>query len=399
MEYLRMKKYSQSLNAEGFPENLREDIEYLGKKDTDVKYLSVEDSTKIHVYTDITLKRMEKLGKDNSIDSKICELKPIIDDYYKVVVPYLIYDNETYTLSESSTVSDLIGFLRTYVYEAKKDVTIPVVDTIKIFIDKKHIKEDLKVRFIDKHLNNIDSLLDVKKYVIKLYNILTTYINVLPYINKEKNEGKLNPMVEYFSKIHSQLSEYVNGEKDNQINVYDIISVISEDLKNFMKDLSRPSFFRIKSIATILQYVKDKDSLENKHFNLLLLTVLYFQGKISITTENEEKNIKTLRIEDKSFGFMIEEKLNEKDIDNTTLDFVGLYYPYFMELFQVQQNHNLCESDKENISITKGTNECQMVTIIQKILSDLRKEYNISNKMKIVMDNIYKKLKYEVNNK
>lgn len=295
LKYAFDKGYSAMLNELG--EEISPKIKNLIEKDSitinDIKDLSQSDFNKL----------VEKFGKLNSIDALLEHFSPYIEEsfeeiglkddeevssYYltnmipKEFRPFLKYTKIKFNTGTKQEVVDKNSKIEIPQFDIPLPVIIP--DETKIKTEKKptmSIIDDIEFAFPDDNLKDVHLLLDSKKLINSVKNIVTIKDNIIPQIEYFKGFGNIinskektiDKIIYSFGEISNlaknamEIKKQVFSKKDDINNSLDevikVLENISKEEKN-IEDQKDP-----KDVQEAINYFKERKKALQKLLDIV----------------------------------------------------------------------------------------------------------------------------------
>ncbi len=295
LKYAFDKGYSAMLNELG--EEISPKIKNLIEKDSitinDIKDLSQSDFNKL----------VEKFGKLNSIDALLEHFSPYIEEsfeeiglkddeevssYYltnmipKEFRPFLKYTKIKFNTGTKQEVVDKNSKIEIPQFDIPLPVIIP--DETKIKTEKKptmSIIDDIEFAFPDDNLKDVHLLLDSKKLINSVKNIVTIKDNIIPQIeyfkefgnNINSKEKTIDKIIYSFGEISNlaknamEIKKQVFSKKDDINNSLDevikVLENISKEEKN-IEDQKDP-----KDVQEAINYFKERKKALKKLLDIV----------------------------------------------------------------------------------------------------------------------------------
>lgn len=295
LKYAFDKGYSAMLNELG--EEISPKIKNLIEKDSitinDIKDLSQSDFNKL----------VEKFGKLNSVDALLEHFSPYIEEsfeeiglkddeevssYYltnmipKEFRPFLKYTKIKFNTGTKQEVVDKNSKIEIPQFDIPLPVIIP--DETKIKTEKKptmSIIDDIEFAFPDDNLKDVHLLLDSKKLINSVKNIVTIKDNIIPQIEYFKGFGNIinskektiDKIIYSFGEISNlaknamEIKKQVFARKDDINNSLDevikILENISKEEKN-IEDQKDP-----KDVQEAINYFKERKKALQKLLDIV----------------------------------------------------------------------------------------------------------------------------------
>lgn len=295
LKYAFDKGYSAMLNELG--EEISPKIKNLIEKDSitinDIKDLSQSDFNKL----------VEKFGKLNSIDALLEHFSPYIEgsfeeiglkddeevsSYYltnmipKEFRPFLKYTKIKFNTGTKQEVVDKNSKIEIPQFDIPLPVIIP--DETKIKTEKKptmSIIDDIEFAFPDDNLKDVHLLLDSKKLINSVKNIVTIKDNIIPQIeyfkefgnNINSKEKTIDKIIYSFGEISNlaknamEIKKQVFSKKDDINNSLDevikVLENISKEEKN-IEDQKDP-----KDVQEAINYFKERKKALKKLLDIV----------------------------------------------------------------------------------------------------------------------------------
>lgn len=295
LKYAFDKGYSAMLNELG--EEISPKIKNLIEKDSitinDIKDLSQSDFNKL----------VEKFGKLNSIDALLEHFSPYIEEsfeeiglkddeevssYYltnmipKEFRPFLKYTKIKFNTGTKQEVVDKNSKIEIPQFDIPLPVIIP--DETKIKTEKKptmSIIDDIEFAFPDDNLKDVHLLLDSKKLINSVKNIVTIKDNIIPQIeyfkefgnNINSKEKTIDKIIYSFGEISNlaknamEIKKQVFARKDDINNSLDevikVLENISKEEKN-IEDQKDP-----KDVQEAINYFKERKKALQKLLDIV----------------------------------------------------------------------------------------------------------------------------------
>lgn len=295
LKYAFDKGYSAMLNELG--EEISPKIKNLIEKDSitisDIKDLSQSDFNKL----------VEKFGKLNSIDALLEHFSPYIEEsfeeiglkddeevssYYltnmipKEFRPFLKYTKIKFNTGTKQEVVDKNSKIEIPQFDIPLPVIIP--DETEIKTEKKptmSIIDDIEFAFPDDNLKDVHLLLDSKKLINSVKNIITIKDNIIPQIeyfkefgdNINSKEKTIDKIIYSFGEISNlvknakEIKKQVFARKDDINNSLDevikILENISKEEKN-IEDQKDP-----KDVQEAINYFKERKKALQKLLDIV----------------------------------------------------------------------------------------------------------------------------------
>lgn len=295
LKYAFDKGYSAMLNELG--EEISPKIKNLIEKDSitisDIKDLSQSDFNKL----------VEKFGKLNSIDALLEHFSPYIEEsfeeiglkddeevssYYltnmipKEFRPFLKYTKIKFNTGTKQEVVDKNSKIEIPQFDIPLPVIIP--NETKIKTEKKptmSIIDDIEFAFPDDNLKDVHLLLDSKKLINSVKNIVTIKDNIIPQIeyfkefgnNINSKEKTIDKIIYSFGEISNltknamEIKKQVFSKKDDINNSLDevikVLENISKEEKN-IEDQKNP-----KDVQEAINYFKERKKALQKLLDIV----------------------------------------------------------------------------------------------------------------------------------
>lgn len=295
LKYAFDKGYSAMLNELG--EEISPKIKNLIEKDSitinDIKDLSQSDFNKL----------VEKFGKLNSVDALLEHFSPYIEEsfeeiglkddeevssYYltnmipKEFRPFLKYTKIKFNTGTKQEVVDKNSKIEIPQFDIPLPVIIP--DETKIKTEKKptmSIIDDIEFAFPDDNLKDVHLLLDSKKLINSVKNIVTIKDNIIPQIeyfkefgnNINSKEKTIDKIIYSFGEISNlaknamEIKKQVFSKKDDINNSLDevikVLENISKEEKN-IEDQKDP-----KDVQEAINYFKERKKALKKLLDIV----------------------------------------------------------------------------------------------------------------------------------
>lgn len=295
LKYAFDKGYSAMLNELG--EEISPKIKNLIEKDSitinDIKDLSQSDFNKL----------VEKFGKLNSVDALLEHFSPYIEEsfeeiglkddeevssYYltnmipKEFRPFLKYTKIKFNTGTKQEVVDKNSKIEIPQFDIPLPVIIP--DETKIKTEKKptmSIIDDIEFAFPDDNLKDVHLLLDSKKLINSVKNIVTIKDNIIPQIEYFKGFGNIinskektiDKIIYSFGEISNlaknamEIKKQVFSKKDDINNSLDevikVLENISKEEKN-IEDQKDP-----KDVQEAINYFKERKKALQKLLDIV----------------------------------------------------------------------------------------------------------------------------------
>lgn len=295
LKYAFDKGYSAMLNELG--EEISPKIKNLIEKDSitinDIKDLSQSDFNKL----------VEKFGKLNSVDALLEHFSPYIEEsfeeiglkddeevssYYltnmipKEFRPFLKYTKIKFNTGTKQEVVDKNSKIEIPQFDIPLPVIIP--DETKIKTEKKptmSIIDDIEFAFPDDNLKDVHLLLDSKKLINSVKNIVTIKDNIIPQIeyfkefgnNINSKEKTIDKIIYSFGEISNltknamEIKKQVFARKDDINNSLDevikVLENISKEEKN-IEDQKDP-----KDVQEAINYFKERKKALQKLLDIV----------------------------------------------------------------------------------------------------------------------------------
>lgn len=295
LKYAFDKGYSAMLNELG--EEISPKIKNLIEKDSitinDIKDLSQSDFNKL----------VEKFGKLNSVDALLEHFSPYIEEsfeeiglkddeevssYYltnmipKEFRPFLKYTKIKFNTGTKQEVVDKNSKIEIPQFDIPLPVIIP--DETKIKTEKKptmSIIDDIEFAFPDDNLKDVHLLLDSKKLINSVKNIVTIKDNIIPQIEYFKGFGNIinskektiDKIIYSFGEISNlaknamEIKKQVFSKKDDINNSLDevikVLENISKEEKN-IEDQKDP-----KDVQESINYFKERKKALQKLLDIV----------------------------------------------------------------------------------------------------------------------------------
>ncbi|WP_066729357.1 hypothetical protein [Sneathia sanguinegens] len=295
LKYAFDKGYSAMLNELG--EEISPKIKNLIEKDSitinDIKDLSQSDFNKL----------VEKFGKLNSIDALLEHFSPYIEESFEEIGlkddeevssyyltnmipeefrPFLKYTKIKFNTGTKQEVVDKNSKIEIPQFDIPLPVIIP--DETKIKTEKKptmSIIDDIEFAFPDDNLKDVHLLLDSKKLINSVKNIVTIKDNIIPQIeyfkefgnNINSKEKTIDKIIYSFGEISNlaknamEIKKQVFSKKDDINNSLDevikVLENISKEEKN-IEDQKDP-----KDVQEAINYFKERKKALKKLLDIV----------------------------------------------------------------------------------------------------------------------------------
>lgn len=295
LKYAFDKGYSAMLNELG--EEISPKIKNLIEKDSitinDIKDLSQSDFNKL----------VEKFGKLNSIDALLEHFSPYIEESFEEIGlkddeevssyyltnmipeefrPFLKYTKIKFNTGTKQEVVDKNSKIEIPQFDIPLPVIIP--DETKIKTEKKptmSIIDDIEFAFPDDNLKDVHLLLDSKKLINSVKNIVTIKDNIIPQIeyfkefgnNINSKEKTIDKIIYSFGEISNltknamEIKKQVFSKKDDINNSLDevikVLENISKEEKN-IEDQKDP-----KDVQEAINYFKERKKALQKLLDIV----------------------------------------------------------------------------------------------------------------------------------
>lgn len=295
LKYAFDKGYSAMLNELG--EEISPKIKNLIEKDSitinDIKDLSQSDFNKL----------VEKFGKLNSIDALLEHFSPYIEESFEEIGlkddeevssyyltnmipeefrPFLKYTKIKFNTGTKQEVVDKNSKIEIPQFDIPLPVIIP--DETKIKTEKKltmSIIDDIEFAFPDDNLKDVHLLLDSKKLINSVKNIVTIKDNIIPQIeyfkefgnNINSKEKTIDKIIYSFGEISNltknamEIKKQVFARKDDINNSLDevikVLENISKEEKN-IEDQKDP-----KDVQEAINYFKERKKALQKLLDIV----------------------------------------------------------------------------------------------------------------------------------
>lgn len=295
LKYAFDKGYSAMLNELG--EEISPKIKNLIEKDSitinDIKDLSQSDFNKL----------VEKFGKLNSIDALLEHFSPYIEESFEEIGlkddeevssyyltnmipeefrPFLKYTKIKFNTGTKQEVVDKNSKIEIPQFDIPLPVIIP--DETKIKTEKKptmSIIDDIEFAFPDDNLKDVHLLLDSKKLINSVKNIVTIKDNIIPQIeyfkefgnNINSKEKTIDKIIYSFGEISNltknamEIKKQVFARKDDINNSLDevikVLENISKEEKN-IEDQKDP-----KDVQEAINYFKERKKALKKLLDIV----------------------------------------------------------------------------------------------------------------------------------
>lgn len=295
LKYAFDKGYSAMLNELG--EEISPKIKNLIEKDSitinDIKDLSQSDFNKL----------VEKFGKLNSVDALLEHFSPYIEEsfeeiglkdeeevssYYltnmipKEFRPFLKYTKIKFNTGTKQEVVDKNSKIEIPQFDIPLPVIIP--DETKIKTEKKptmSIIDDIEFAFPDDNLKDVHLLLDSKKLINSVKNIVTIKDNIIPQIEYFKGFGNIinskektiDKIIYSFGEISNlaknamEIKKQVFSKKDDINNSLDEVIKVLENISKEEKNIEDQK--DSKDVQEAINYFKERKKALQKLLDIV----------------------------------------------------------------------------------------------------------------------------------
>ena len=174
--------------------------------------------------------KVDSLLHSNINDEDILDIKSRIDKLY--LYELIILDVELlYLNQENSYVSNLVHYTNSKINITIRNINLyelgNTISILKTIVNNQELimESENKIKSINLWINNLDSSFDRKLKVVKINELIESYLNILVYINKN------NYINEYIYKISSKIENTFLSSKLFD-SITDIMPILSEIYNN-----------------------------------------------------------------------------------------------------------------------------------------------------------------------